>query len=140
MTALAQGAGADEIAFLAVADHLRAADAAKGAECRQQINRLENVGFALGVVAEQQMKAGRKINVQPRVVAEIAKSKVAQMHGRYILFFVGEVKTRVAESVAGAFRHHHQTDVTHVKRGMFLPLLGERAGVRASVKHKLFFA
>ena len=64
---------ADEVALLPVPDHLRAADAAKGPQRGQQIDRLEHVGFALGVVAEQQVEPRRKIRVQPRVIAEVAK-------------------------------------------------------------------
>ena len=65
---------ADKISFRAVPDHLRAADAAKGPQRGQQINRFQNVCFALRVVAEQQMKAWRKIHVQPRVIAEVSES------------------------------------------------------------------
>ena len=77
---LRRDGGADEITFLAVADHLRAADAAKRAQGGQQINGFEKVGLALGIVAEQQVKAGRKIGVQPRVIAEVAKPQMQQMH------------------------------------------------------------
>ena len=77
---LRRNGGADEVTLLAVADHLRAADAAKGAEGGEQINGFENVGLALGVVAQQQVKAGRKIGVQPREIAEVAKPQMNQMH------------------------------------------------------------
>ena len=71
---------ADKIAFRAVPDHLRAADAAKRAQRGHEINGFENIGLALRVVAEQHMEAGRKIRVQPRVIAEVAKSQMGQMH------------------------------------------------------------
>ena len=43
---------ADEIALLPVPDHLRAADAAEGAQRGHEINRFQNVRLALGVVAQ----------------------------------------------------------------------------------------
>ena len=81
MFALADDVAADEITFCAVPDHLRAADAAKGAQRGHEINGFEDVGLALRVVAEQQMEAGREIRVQPRVIAEVSKSQMGQMHG-----------------------------------------------------------
>ena len=78
--ALADDLGADEIAFLSVSHHLRAAYAAKRAERREQINRFENVRLALSVMAEQQVKTEREMGIQPRVIAEIAKSQMGQMH------------------------------------------------------------
>ena len=67
-----------------MADHLRAADAAERAQRGHQINRFEDVGLALRVVAQKQMEAGRKIRVQPRVIAEVAKSQMGQMHAEKI--------------------------------------------------------
>ena len=78
--ALADHLGADEITLLSVSHHLRAAHAAKRPERREQINRFQNVGLALCVLAEQQVKTGREILIQPRVIAEIAKSQMGQMH------------------------------------------------------------
>ena len=72
--------GSDEIALLPVPDHLRAAHAAKRPEGREQVNGLEDVRLALRVVAQQQVKTGREIGVQPRVISEIAKSQMGQMH------------------------------------------------------------
>ena len=89
---LADDAGADEVTRLSVPDHLCATDAAKRAQRREQIDRLENVGLALRVVAEQQVKTGREIDVQPRVIAEITKSQMAQMHGEELLALPGDVK------------------------------------------------
>jgi len=80
MVALPHHVAADEITFRAVPDHLRAADAAKRTQRGHEINRLEDVGLALRVVAEEQMEAGRKIHVQPRVVAEVSESQMSQMH------------------------------------------------------------
>ena len=71
---------ADEVALLAVPDHLRAAHPAKGAERRDEINGFENIGLALGIVAQQQVKPGRKIHIQPRVIAEVPKAQMGQMH------------------------------------------------------------
>ena len=75
---------ADEIAFRAVPNHLCATDAAKGSQRGHEINRFENVGLALRVVAEQQMEAGRKIHVHPRVIAEVSESQMSQMHDRIL--------------------------------------------------------
>ena len=84
MLALPDDIAADEIALRAVPDHLRAADAAKGAQRGHEINRFENVRLALRVVAEQQMEAGRKIRVQPRVIAEVSESQMGQMHAKIL--------------------------------------------------------
>src|SRR5207302_9644112 len=94
--ALADDVGADEVTRLSVPDHLCAADAAKRAQRREQIDRFENVGLALRVVAEQQVKTGRKIDIQPREVAEITKSQMAQMHGQELLALPGDVKPQSA--------------------------------------------
>jgi hypothetical protein len=61
----------DEKSFLPVAKHLRACDSAKGAQSREQINRFENVGFALCVVAQKEVEAGRELDVEPPVVPKI---------------------------------------------------------------------
>ena len=49
-------------------------------------------------LAEQQVKTGREIDVQPRVIPEITKSQMAQMHGEELLALPGDVKP---QSVAG---------------------------------------
>jgi hypothetical protein len=63
-----------------VPDHLRAADTAERPQRGHEINRFEDVCLALRVVAEQQMEARRKVGIQPRVIAEVAKSQMGQMH------------------------------------------------------------
>ena len=80
MVALPHHVTTDKIAFCAVPDHLRAADAAKGTQRGHEINRFEDIRLALRVVAEQQVEAGRKIRVQPRVIAEVSESQMSQMH------------------------------------------------------------
>ena len=80
MVALPHHVAANEITFRAVPNHLRAADTAKRTQCGHEINRFEDVRLALRVIAEQQMKAGRKIGVQPRVIAEVTESQMGQMH------------------------------------------------------------
>jgi len=80
MLALADHPPADEVALLAVPDHLRPAHAAKRPQRGHEVNGFENVGLALGVVAEQELEAGRKVGVQPRVIAEVPESQMSQMH------------------------------------------------------------
>ena len=63
-----------------MADHLGAAHASKGSQCRNQINRFEDVGLALRIVTEQHMESGRKAGVQPLVIAEVTESELRQMH------------------------------------------------------------
>jgi hypothetical protein len=45
--------GADEVAGLVVANHLRAPNAAKGAEGGEEVDGFEDIGFALGIVAKE---------------------------------------------------------------------------------------
>ncbi len=84
MFALPHDVAADKIAFCAVPDHLRAAHAAKRTQRGHEINRFEDVRLALRIVAEQQVEAGRKIHVQPRVIAEVSESQMGQMHARIL--------------------------------------------------------
>jgi hypothetical protein len=71
---------ADEVAFLAVPNHLRAANTAERAQRGHQIDCFQDIGLALGVVAKQNLESWSEINVQPRVIAEVAKSEMSQMH------------------------------------------------------------
>ena len=82
---------------------LRAADATKRPQRGHQINRFKDVGLALRVVAEQQVEAGRKIHVQPRVVAEVTESQMSQMHAEKMRWRGGggEIFPRGIISVAG---------------------------------------
>ena len=66
--------GADEVAGLVVADHLGAADAAEGTEGGEEVNGFEDIGFALGVVAEEKMEAGSELEIEARVIAEVAQA------------------------------------------------------------------
>ena len=84
LVALPHYIAADEIAFRPVPNHLRATHAAKGTQRGHEINRFEDVRLALRVVTEQQVKAGRKIRIQPRVIAEVTESQMGQMHARKI--------------------------------------------------------
>lgn len=63
---------------------MRTANAAERPQRGHEINRFKNVRLALRVVAEQQVEAGRKIRIQPRVIAEVAKSQMDQMHSENI--------------------------------------------------------
>jgi len=70
----------DEISLLAVADHLGSANSPERAQGGDQVNRLENIRFALRIVSQQQVKPGSKICIQPRVIAEVTNSQVSQVH------------------------------------------------------------
>ena len=54
----------------------------KGAECGEQVQGFENVGLALPVASEQQVKARPEVAVQPAVVSKIPQSQMPQVHGR----------------------------------------------------------
>ncbi len=75
---------ADEIAALAVANHLRAADATERAQRGHEINRFKDVCLALCVVAKQEVEAGRNVGIQSRIIAEVAESQMGQMHSEKI--------------------------------------------------------
>ena len=51
------------------------------AQPRHQVNGLQDIGFALGIIPEKQVKARAKVRIQPRVIAEVSKAQVGQMHG-----------------------------------------------------------
>jgi len=88
---------ADKVTGAPVANHLGAADAAKGAQRGHEINGLENVGLALSVVSQEQMKAGRKIEIQPRVIAEVTEAQMSQgMSRRRLLAGAGAGASAVA--------------------------------------------
>src|SRR5580704_5660648 len=89
MVSASDDLAAGEIAALAVPDHLRAAHAAERAQRGHEIDRFEDVRLALGIIAEQQVEAGGKVRVQPRVIAEVAKSQMGKMH-------VGKIGARIA--------------------------------------------
>ena len=74
----------DEVALAAVPDELGAADAAKGAQGGQQVNGFQDVGFSLGIVAQQDMEAGSEVGLQTSVIAKIAQPEMSQMHGHSI--------------------------------------------------------
>ena len=76
--------GADEVSLLAVANHLGAADAAKGAESGDEIDGFQDVGLDMSIVAEEEMESGCEIGVQTPVIAEVAQPEMSQMHDKRI--------------------------------------------------------
>jgi hypothetical protein len=80
MLALTDNGGSDEIALMFVPNHLCIADATKRTKRRQQINGFQNIGFALGIVTEKQVEAGRKVRVQAGIIPEVTKTQMGQMH------------------------------------------------------------
>ena len=63
-----------------MAHHLGAAHAAKRSQRSDQVHRLQDVGLALRIVAQQQMETRRKIDVEPSVISEISKPQMRQVH------------------------------------------------------------
>ena len=61
-------------------DELGVAAGPFGASGGEEEDGFEDVGLALGVVAEQDMEARREIDVEPAVVAEVAEAQMGQMH------------------------------------------------------------
>src|SRR6185436_16081755 len=78
--AIADDSRTGEISFLTMPHHLRAAHTSKGTQRCEQIDRFENICFPLRILAEQKMKTWAEIHVQPRVVAEITKAQMSEMH------------------------------------------------------------
>ena len=64
MLSLAYHLAPDEIAFLPVADHQRGSCAAEGTQGGHQVNRFQDVRLTLGIPAQQQMEARRKIDIK----------------------------------------------------------------------------
>ena len=63
-----------------MADQLRAPHSPKRPQRGQEINGFKNVRLALRVVAQQEVKPGREVGIQPRVIAEVPETKMGQMH------------------------------------------------------------
>jgi hypothetical protein len=62
----------NEKSGLAVAEHLRAGHAAKGAQRGEEIYSLEDIGFSLRVVPQKQMKARPELDVEPGVIPKVS--------------------------------------------------------------------
>jgi hypothetical protein len=71
---------ANEVTLLPVANHLRTANSPKRTQSGHQINGFENIRFSLSIIAKQQVESGRKIHVQPRIIAEVTETQMGQMH------------------------------------------------------------
>ena len=50
---------------------------AGGADRRQEVDGFEEVGLALGVLAEEQQEAGRRVELQAAIVAEVVEGQAA---------------------------------------------------------------
>ena len=64
----------DKITSLVVANHLRAANAPKRSQRRENINRLQNVRFPLRIIPKEQVQPGRELEIQPPVIAEVSQA------------------------------------------------------------------
>jgi sorbitol-specific phosphotransferase system component IIBC len=71
-----------------------AADPAKGAQGGQQVNGFQDVGFSLGVVAQEEMEAGGEVGLQSPVIAKVAQFEMSQMHGYRIQVFGADARTK----------------------------------------------
>jgi hypothetical protein len=67
-----------------VPNHLAAGDAAKRSQRRQKVDRFENIRFALRVISQQQMKTGRELHIQSRVISKIPEPQMAEMHAEVL--------------------------------------------------------
>ena len=74
MRACADGAAAYEPSGLAMTHHGCAAYATKGAQGGEQMQCFQNIGFPLGIAAEQEVESGFEVGIQPGVVPEIPQS------------------------------------------------------------------
>ena len=74
MRACADGATADKPTGLAMTHHGWAAYATKGAQSGEQMQCFQNIGFPLGITAEQEVESRFKVGIQPGVVPEIPQS------------------------------------------------------------------
>jgi hypothetical protein len=77
---LAKRKSAGEEGALLVPDDLRVADAPERAQRGQQINGLEQVGFALRVAAEQHVKPRLERGVEPTNIPEVTQFELGQVH------------------------------------------------------------
>ena len=59
---------------------LRVANAPERAQRREKINRLQQVGFALGIAPKQQVKPRLKPSLEFTVIPEITKFELGQVH------------------------------------------------------------
>ena len=96
-----------------MAHHLGAAHAAKGTQRGHEVDRFEDVRLALRVVAEQQVKAGLEIRIEPRVIAEVAKSQMGQMHSAKMN------SQAVRREIFSRWRTGDKTSFAHVKSIFF---------------------
>src|SRR4030095_84770 len=74
-------AASDEISGATMPHHGSTSNAPEGSEGGQEIDRLQNVGFALPIISYQHLETGPEIGIKPSVVAKIAEAKMSEMHG-----------------------------------------------------------
>ena len=77
---LAKRESAGEKGVLLVPDELCVADAAERAERGQQINSLEQVGFALRIAAEQHVKSRLECCIELPNVPKVTQFELGQVH------------------------------------------------------------
>ena len=90
--ALGHDVCADEVALLAVLNHLRAAHAAKRTERGEKVEGFEDVRLALRVVADEDVEARRERHVHPRIIAEVPETQLADVHPHLVPSFAREGK------------------------------------------------
>ena len=77
---LALHRASDKVALGPLPDHLRSAAAAERSQGRQQVDGFQDVGLALGIVAQEDVTAGPELGIQPDVIPEVAQFESGQMH------------------------------------------------------------
>ena len=70
----------DRISASLPVDHLAVAASAGRARCREEVDRFEDVTFALAVVAEQYGDRLARLQREPNIVPEVDKHKLAENH------------------------------------------------------------
>ncbi len=66
----------------------------------QIVDGLQEVGLALGIVAQQHGHPGRQVEFQPDIVAKIVQRKMGQAHGAIIAYLRNRAKRRTGGAPA----------------------------------------
>lgn len=70
----------DEVAFGAALSHLLMGRSPEGAECGEQVNGLEEAGFALGVRSGDEMRPGSEVDIETFDISKRFDAQMGQAH------------------------------------------------------------